>query len=87
LGVKYVAKLLSNLCMHGAANELVMHLRNNIGCRHIWLAKDAPVLMPWVVGLIGIAYLLMILWFHKIILLLKKAVQEAKDGQYDDKDD
>jgi hypothetical protein len=56
-------------------------------CRHIWLAKDAPVLMPWIIGLIAMAYLLMILWFHKIILLLKKAVQDAKDGNYDEKDD
>lgn len=58
-----------------------------LNTRHIWLAKDAPVLMPWIIGLIVMAYLLMVLWFHKIILLLKKAVQDAEDGNYDEKDD
>lgn len=43
--------------------------------RHIWLAKDAPVMFPVVVGLLFLGYVLMVIWFQKIIALLDRAIK------------
>ena len=66
-------------------------------CRHIWLAKDAPTLFPFVVGLLFLGYVLMVLWARKIVALLDRAIKDYRrrhanggadgDAEDDDKED